>query len=312
MKKLTIRTLVEHFDLEVISGKDHLDIEIGVYGLNRAGLELTGFFSPASDKKHKRAVMMSSKENLYMNQFDEQTKRLKYAEVIKSGAPVILITKKFVDETLISVAKDLDFPLLRTDYPSTSELTQKILDLYDEYFAPTEEVHASLINIFGKGILITGESGIGKSEISLELIKNNHLFVGDDRIILTNKGSRIYGKSHPILRNLVEVRGIGIIDVSKTNGYKNIMQETTLDMIIELFKFGADGVDASERLGRETTNKKVLGVDIPYLKIPVSSGRNIANIIESAVAQLKINQSDVAEDIISLMNKRILEINEEN
>jgi HPr kinase/phosphorylase len=311
VKKLTIKTLMDHFGLEVISGEKHLDNEITVYGLNRAGLELTGFFSPSDDRKHKRAVMMSSKENFYMNQFDEQTKHDKYAAVMKSGAPVILITNKFVDQTLIAVAKELDFPLLCTNYPSTSELTQKILDLFDEYFAPTEEVHASLINIFGKGILITGESGIGKSEISLELIKNNHLFVGDDRIVLTNKGSRIYGKSHPVLRNLVEVRGIGIIDVSKTNGYKIIMQETTLDMIIELFKFGSDGIDSSERLGRETTNKKVLGVDIPHLKIPVSSGRNIANIIESAVAQLKINQSDVTEDIISLMNKRILEINEE-
>ncbi|WP_026389362.1 HPr(Ser) kinase/phosphatase [[Acholeplasma] multilocale] len=310
MGKIAIKNLVDNFDFKVLSGESKINNKIHVYGLNRAGLELTGFYGKKGTG-HKRAILMSSKENQYMSQFDDATKRAKYNDLLTSGAPLVIVTQKFDDQILVDVANELDFPLLSIDYPSTSELTQRILDLYDDYFAPSEEVHGSLVNIFGKGIMVIGQSGIGKSEITLELVKHNHLFVGDDRIILTNKGNKIFGKSHPILKNLVEVRGIGIIDVSKTNGYQIIMDETPLDMVIELFKFGTNGVDDSERIGREPALKNVLGVNVPHMKIPVSSGRNISNIIESAVAQLKINQSDDKVDIIELMNQRIMKTNEE-
>jgi HPr kinase/phosphorylase len=304
MEKFYLNKLVEKFNFEVLAGADKLDSTlINVYGLNRAGLELTGFFAPTSDNS-RRVVLVSSKEYNYMHQFDEKTKTKKYEALMKSGIPAIIITQKFKDKTIIATAKKLDFPLLKINYPSTSEISRKVLDYFDDYFAPTTEVHASLVNIFGQGVLINGVSGIGKSEVTIDLVKKNHMFVGDDRIILTNKSNRIYGKSHPILKNLVEVRGIGIMDISLSNGYQVIMDETEVNLVIELFRFDNKSADSTDRLGNEYTTNKILDVDIPVLRIPVSSGRNIANIIESAVAQLKINQSDAKVDVIKLMNER--------
>ncbi|ATZ21269.1 HPr(Ser) kinase/phosphatase [Mesoplasma tabanidae] len=310
MSKLTIKELVNKFDFEIISGADHINSEITVYGLNRAGLELTGYFNEKEDKKHKRAILMSSKENNYMSQFSDSEASDKYKSLIKMGSPAIIITQKFTDERLSKVAKELDFPLLKINYPSTSELTQKILDIYDLYFAPTIEVHSTLMNIYGKGVLIFGQSGIGKSEVSLELMKKNHLFVGDDRIVISNRNSELFGKSHALLQNLIEVRGIGIIDISKVQGQQLIMPETKIHMGIELFKFQEGGIDNTDRLGNEWTQKDFLGLKIPYLRVPVSAGRNLANIIEAAVGQLKVNESSDAQDIIELLAKRNSELAE--
>ncbi|PPE04848.1 HPr kinase/phosphorylase [Entomoplasma ellychniae] len=304
MSHFFIKDLLERIKMQVLSGKDHLDREITVYGLNRAGLELTGFITLNEDKKHKRAILLSSKESEYMKQFNDQEAFSKYELLLQMGSPVIIITKKFKDIRLVEVAKKYNFPLLQTNNPSTSEVTQKILDVYDIFFAPSIETHSTLMNIFGKGVLIFGQSGIGKSEVSLELMKKNHLFVGDDRIILTNKNSELFGKSHPMLKNLIEVRGIGIIDVSKIQGHQLIMDETKIHMGIELFKFDNKEADTTDRLGSDWYKKEFLGITIPYLSVPVSAGRNLANIIESAVGQLKVQDAEPDFDIIKLLAER--------
>lgn len=304
MSKFLIKDIVEKMNMEVLSGKDHLDKEITVYGLNRAGLELTGFSGSNEDKKHRRAILLSSKESEYMKQFDDKKAYEKYIHLLKTGAPVIIINQKFTDNRLIEIARENDFPLIKLEHPSTSEMTQRILDVFDIYFAPTMEVHSTLMNIFGKGVLIFGKSGIGKSEVSLELMKKNHLFVGDDRIILSNKNSELFGQSHPMLKNLIEVRGIGILDISRVQGYQLIMNETIIHMGIELFKFDPKDQDTTDRLGNEWQTKEFLGISIPYLRVPVSAGRNLANIIESAVGHLKVNEGDPSFDIIKLLAER--------
>ncbi|WP_043645737.1 HPr(Ser) kinase/phosphatase [Mycoplasma putrefaciens] len=301
---MNIKDLVSDYNFEIISGKNKFDTQINSYGLNRAGLELTGYFVKAADKKNKRVVLLSSKENSYVTQFDKELKAKKYFDLMNSGTPVIIITQKFTDPVLVEVAKKLDFPLLRTTGESTTQIIRKILDVFDKYFSPSIEEHATLLNIFGKGVLIKGRSGIGKSEVSLELVKNNHLFIGDDRIILTNKSNKIFGQAHPILKNLIEVRGIGIFDIAKASGYQVIMQESVVDLVIELVDFEKDKVDQTERIGIEHKKINILGVDVKYIQIPVSAGRSLANIIESAVSQFKINQSEQAEDIIDVLKQR--------
>jgi len=311
MSKLTLGSLAKTFNMKVLSGADKLKTTpINVYGLNRAGLELTGYIDSSSNKR--RVVLMSSKESGYMSQFDHDQKVAKYKKLIESNIPGIILTQKFQDvETLTEVAQASDFPVLQINAPSTSELTQQILDYYDNFFAPQEEIHGSLVNIFGKGVIITGKSGIGKSEMVLDLINNNHLFVADDRVVLTNKSSTIYGEAHPVLKNLIEVRGIGIMDLAKTNGAKTIMPKTTVDLLVELVDFKENGIDDSERLGTSYDTHEFLGVKIPYIKIPVSAGRNLANVVESAVAQLKLQESGTADNIVELMDTRIKQEQEE-
>jgi len=307
-EKLTLKKICDQFGMEVLAGADKLETKtVNVYGLNRAGLELTGFFVPVPNSNSaRRILLLSSKEGAYVKQLDEKTREERYENLMLDSVPGIIVTQKFSDLSRITkVAKAKGFPLLKVKTESTSELTQKILDYFDNFFAPQIEEHGSLVNIYGQGVLIVGKSGIGKSEMVIELIKNNHLFVGDDRIIITNKSSVLYGRSHPILKNLIEVRGIGIMDISKANGYQAIMDTTTIDLIVELFSFEQNKLDDSERLDAHYQTKNVLGVDVPFIRIPVSSGRNISTILEAAVGQLKLVKSGDAEDIVKVMDERI-------
>lgn len=304
--KLFVKKLVERFEFEILGGAEHLQNEIKVYGLNRAGLELAGYFETGD--KARRLILMSTKESTYIKNFNESERRERYKNLMDSGIPGIVLTKKFKDDVVIEVAKECGTPIFRSQRDSTSELSQEILDFMDEYFAPQTEIHGSLVNIFGKGTLIIGESGIGKSEITMDLLKSNHLFVGDDRIVATKKANKIFGKSHDILKNLVEVRGVGIINVAQTHGYQLIMNETPIDLVVELKIFKADGVDDSDRLGNQFDQYSILGSKIPHIKIPVSSGRNISNIVETAIAKLKISESGEYSNPIDLISERIAKI----
>ncbi|KNG79630.1 HPr(Ser) kinase/phosphatase [Mycoplasma sp. HU2014] len=314
MKKISIKKLIDNLNLdyEILAGENNLDNEIKSCGINRAGLELAGFFRELDDQTHRRAVLLSTKEQQYMSMFDKETRMKKYTDLINANPPLIIITKNFDDEVLVDIAKKLNKPLVKILYESTAQLIRRFLDVYDTFFCPTTEEHATLLNIFGKGVLIKGKSGIGKSEIALELVKNNHLFVGDDRIILTKKSNTIFGKSHPILKNLIEVRGIGIFDIAKASGYQIIMEESPVDLVIDLVPFKENGVDSTERLGFEWNETDILGVKVKHISIPVSAGRSITNIIQAAVGQFKINQSDQAENIDDLLEKRTMKFIEES
>lgn len=304
MRQLELKKLITYFDLKILSGKEKIpNIIIEIYGINRAGLELSGFFNPANPKSH-RMVLMSSKEFAYISQFDKKIRYKKYEKLLESGIPAIILTPKFKDSVLKEVANKHNFPLLRTNETSAADFTQKLLAYFDDFFSLYTEMHASLVNIYGKGVLLIGSSGIGKSEVTLDLVKKNHLFIGDDRISITNRNKHLYGKPSPILKNLVEVRGIGIIDISLSCGYQVIMDETEISLVIELFNFDDQCIDNTDRLGQQYGKINILGLDITYLKIPVSSGRNISNIVEFAVAQFKIKQTN-GIDLIEIINNRI-------
>ncbi|AGR41772.1 HPr(Ser) kinase/phosphatase [Spiroplasma diminutum] len=307
MSKLYAKKIIEAFKLEIIAGKDKTNNLIEAYGINRAGLELTGYFEEG-EKSH-RIIVMSTKEYSYIMNFGEDERKIRYQKLFTRNIPMIILTDKFEDQLAIDVALATNSLLVRTNNQSTSDFTQNILEFMDDYFAPLTEVHASCVNIFGKGVLLVGESGIGKSEITLDLVKTNHLFVGDDRIVITKKSNELYGKSHEILKNLVEVRGIGIVDVSQTNGYQVILERTKIDLVIELTQFKKNGIDDSERLGNTFVTYEILGVEVPYIKIPVTSGRNIPNIIEAAVAKLKIKQSGLYKDETQILSERALNFN---
>ncbi|AHI52419.1 HPr(Ser) kinase/phosphatase [Spiroplasma culicicola] len=309
MKKLTVEKIKNKFALNILSGFQSLDNIIEVYGLNRAGLELTGYYEDG--QKSHRLILMSTKEYNYIMNYDEEERKKRYKNLLSKNIPAVIVTEKFIDKIFFEVGKELDFPILQTNYESTSDFTKDVLDLMDDYFAPSTEMHASFMNIFGKGVIIIGESGIGKSELAMDLVKSNHLFVGDDRIVVAKKSGQLYGRSHEILKNLVEVRGIGIIDIAKTNGYKVIMDESTIDMVIELSIFKKNGVDDSDRLGQGFNTYSILGTEVPYMKIPVSSGRNIQNIIETAVSKLKIIQSGLYKDDATLLTERAMEFSDD-
>ncbi|QHX35613.1 HPr kinase/phosphorylase [Spiroplasma sp. TIUS-1] len=304
--KLTAKDLVDHFGLKVESGSEYLNNKIVTYGMNRPGLELAGFV-PKGTNSH-RIMLLSSKEFEYLEQFKKEEQIEKLTSIFKLNIPAFILTPKFKNKHMLEVSKKFKIPVLRSSDQKTSSFTQNVLSWLDEYFSETTEVHASLVNIFGKGVLIIGRSGIGKSELVMDLVKTNHLFVGDDRIVITKKANRLFGKSHPLLTNLIEVRGIGIVEMQKLFGYQIIQKETAVDVVIEITDFNKE--DVFDRLGNDFSTKEYLGLKIPYIQMPVSSGRNLSSLIETAVSQLKSTEANDFIPATEILSARLKDFEE--
>ncbi|AHF58182.1 HPr(Ser) kinase/phosphatase [Spiroplasma eriocheiris] len=293
MRKLVVKDIIKNFNYQVLAGENSLEREIKVYGINRAGLELSGF-DPEKDNTNRRVILLSHKEYLYISTLDQPTRIQRYEFILNEHIPMIILTDKFNDDLLIKIANEHQCPVVRAPNMPTSRIYQLLLEFFDEYFAPVTEEHASLVNVFGKGVLLKGKSGIGKSEMTLELVKKNHLFVGDDRILLMQKNNKIYGRSHEILKNLIEVRGLGIIDLSKIYGLQVLLEETRIDLIVELIHLDDEEYKSIDRLGSEYQFIKIFDSLVPTITIPVTYGRNVSELVETAVAKLKLEEAGIS------------------
>ncbi|PQP78859.1 HPr kinase/phosphorylase [Spiroplasma sp. ChiS] len=293
MTKFIVKDIVDKFGYEVLAGADGLNRPIKIYGLNRPGLELAGF-DFEKNNSNRRVVLLSNKEQLFVNTLSETVKRERYEYILNENIPMIILTEKFTDKLLFEIAEKHSCPVVRASNITTSRLYQMVLEFFDEHFAPVTEEHASLINVFGKGILLKGKSGIGKSEITLELIKKNHLFVGDDRIIVQQRNNRLYGQSHEILKNLIEVRGLGILDLSKIYGLQVLLDESKIDLVIELIHLDDEQYKSIDRLGSKYKHIKILDTKVPIVTIPVTYGRNVSELVETAVSKLKLDEAGIS------------------
>ncbi|WP_374696487.1 HPr(Ser) kinase/phosphatase [Spiroplasma endosymbiont of Polydrusus formosus] len=292
MTKFIVKDIVDKFSYKVLAGKDGINRTVKIYGLNRPGLELAGF-DFEKNNINRRVILLSNKEQLFVNTLSEKVKKERYEYILNENIPMIILTEKFTDKILLEIAEKHSCPVVRASNITTSRLYQLVLEFFDEYFAPVIEEHASLINVFGKGILLRGKSGIGKSEITLELIKKNHLFVGDDRIIIQQRNNRLYGQSHEMLKNLIEVRGLGILDLSKIYGLQVLLDETKIDLVIELIHLDDEQYKSIDRLGTEYKYIKILDTKVPIITIPVTYGRNVSELVETAVSKLKLDEAGI-------------------
>ncbi len=212
---------------------------------------------------------------------------------------IVIASKTELTEEEAKPFLDLNIPVFYSSFNKRELILT--LDTYILRKTQTpERLHATMLSIFGMGVLIMGKSGIGKSEVALELINRGHLFVGDDAIDVISVAGLPLGKTPKISRDFIEVRGVGIVNIKDMFGIKSMLKEHQIDLIIELVNL--DDVKTSiERLGREYSKKNVANVDIPLIQVPVSSGRAIAPVIESATITLKQRKSNnyVAADDLS-------------
>ena len=269
---INVEQIKEFFKLEQISGDEKsLQRRILVPDVNRAGLELSGFY------KHtdlKRIVIFGDKETSYIKTLSDKDQKEHFDFLTNETTPAIIFTKNHkVPKILKDMACEKNFPVFKTDLPTVRILVELITYL-DAAFAPTTSVHATLMNVYGKGVLIMGDSGMGKSELALELVKRGHVLVADDRVITSRIHNQIKGKSPEILEGVLEVRGIGII---------NVMQ-----------MFGASAILDYDRIGDvdlQFTN--ILGIEIPQLIFPVKVGRNMAVLVETAVTNFTLKSRGI-------------------
>ena len=302
-----VRTLVENFDFIRITGDDaSLERPIVIADTNRPGLELAGYFE---NSQQKRLVILGDKEIAYIATMSVHKQRKSFDFITNEQTPAIIVTKGHkCPDVLKRYAKRKNFPIFLSSSP-TYRLIVDIVAFLDEQLATSMCIHGGLLSIYGKGVLIRGESGMGKSEIALELIKRGHLLVADDRVDCYRIHNKIVGKAPELLREMLEIRGIGVINVSRMFGVSSVLPKAEINFQVNLEPWKAD--QDYDRVGiEEKKHENILGIDIPKIVVPVREGRSMAVIIESAVTNYML--SVMGMDSAKEFEQRVLDYIEKN
>ncbi|MCV3743392.1 HPr(Ser) kinase/phosphatase [Ureaplasma sp. ES3154-GEN] len=286
--KLVVSQLVKRFDLDVVMNKDCLDNPISTTGISRVGIELTGeilFHEILS------IVYFGSKESQYLSKFSNSIVRKKLQSIIDLKPPMILLGKNFLySDIVLAIAKKSQVPIVKTKY-SFYELNFTINTYISQKLSHQSLVHGTLLNIYGVGVVLSGDSGIGKSEIAIELIKKGHIFVADDAIIVNRIGYNVYGRADEKTKDFIEIRGLGIINFSRSFGIERMIDSTKIEIVIQLVRVKREQKYDFERFGKDLHYKNFEGVSVVHYMIPVIEGRSIADIIETAVTDYKLKKS---------------------
>ena len=302
-----VRTLVENFDFIQITGDDaSLERPIVIADTNRPGLELAGYFE---NSQQKRLVILGDKEIAYIATMSVHKQRKSFDFITNEQTPAIIVTEGHkCPDVLKRYAKRKNFPIFLSSSP-TYRLIVDIVAFLDEQLATSMCIHGGLLSIYGKGVLIRGESGMGKSEFALELIKRGHLLVADDRVDCYRIHNKIVGKAPELLREMLEIRGIGVINVSRMFGVSSVLPKAEINFQVNLEPWKAD--QDYDRVGiEEKKHENILGIDIPKIVVPVREGRSMAVIIESAVTNYML--SVMGMDSAKEFEQRVLDYIEKN
>jgi HPr kinase/phosphorylase len=257
--------------------------------INRPGLALAGFkryFAP------RRVQVIGNVETAYLRTLDPALRLQRYLELFRARIPCIVLCRGLRPErALLQAAETAAIPIFQTSLVTMKFINQATLALED-HFAPRTQVHGSMVDIQGIGVIIQGESGIGKSEAVLGLLERGYSLVADDitRLHLLD-GQTLIGSGKEITRNLMEVRGIGIIDVAAMFGVASIRPEKSVDLVVTLKAWEQAG--AVDRLGLDETKMELLGLPVPCMEIPVRPGRDMARLIEVAAFQTKLRLTGI-------------------
>ncbi len=298
---ITVYDLQKYFKFKQVSGdNESLNRPIFVQQINRPGLELGGFYDYS---ELKRLLLIGNKETAYIATLDKETRIKRFSFLINDETPAIVISGgNPCPPELLDLANEANFPVFLTS-KATSVVNVELLLYLNELLAPKISIHATLLEVYGVGVLLTGESGIGKSEIALELIRKGHRLVADDRVEITRLNNELIGTCPELTTGIMEVRGIGIIDVTRVFGINAYKEKENINVHIDLVHFSSE--HDFERLGNSDQFKELLGVQVPYSKIPVSDGRNMADIIEVAINNylLKHKGFDATKEFNKKLNK---------
>ena len=287
-KKVTVREIVDFFKFERLTGDDKsLDRWTVVPDINRPGFELCGFYKRSDPR---RIIVIGNKESEFIKTMTEEEQRTRFPMITDGLTPMIIITRNNeLPPILKEIADSQDFPIVRTNM-ETYRLVTDLITFLDEKMADEDTISGTLMSVYGKGVLISGESGMGKSETALELIRDGQVLVSDDRVDVEHVHNKIFGHAPDIIKGLLEIRGIGIIDVEKMFGASAMANRSEVNMVIELVKYSA--ADEYNRIGDETTHyTRILDVLIPTIVLPVSPGRNMRILVESAVTNFILQEA---------------------
>lgn len=286
MSKIPLEDLVKKIELEIIFDGGVREIELATSDINRPGLHFAGFFDYFSKE---RIQVIGKSEMSYLSKLDRDKKLEHLDEFFSADLPCVIVTRGMeIPKYIVDCAVKYNCPLLRS-HKATTILMNKLVNYLDSELAPRITRHGVLLDVYGVGILLMGESGIGKSETALELIKRGHRLVADDAVEIKKVAEhRLIGDSPELIRHFMEVRGIGIIDVKALYGVGAVINAKAIDMVMYMEFW--DNNKEYDRLGLVENYIEILGVKLPKVELPVRPGRNLAIIVEVAARNWRLKQ----------------------
>ena len=302
--------LVEEFNMEILTKAPNYTTQtVTISDVNRPALQLVGFYKYFEPM---RLQILGKAEMVFLQAMMQEKRRAVLESLLRCEIPARIIARNMeAFPELIELAEKHGRTLLRID-KTTVDATSEIIDYLNKKLAPQITRHGVLMNINGQGVLLLGDSGIGKSETAIELLKRGHRLVADDAVEIRRVSTSLYGTAPEIIQHYMEIRGVGVVDVQQLFGMGAVQFDTEIDLVIQLEQW-QDG-KFYDRLGLGEETYEMLGVKLPYMTIPVRPGRNLAGIVEIATMknrQMKYGYNP-ARDFVSRLDQHYDALNEEN
>ena len=297
-----LSAIIQEYNLELVYVPEgYENIEITVADVNRPSLQLAGYlayFDP------NRIQLIGQVEYSYLESLSSEEREKALENLFGEPIPAVIVTRNLEPfPEMVESAKKHNIPLMRTD-SSTSRFISAIILYLNVALAPMVQMHGVLVEVYGEGILLLGESGVGKSEAAMELVKRGHRLVADDAVEVKRVSNKsLVGSAPEIIRHFIELRGIGIIDVKRIFGMGSVKDTENIDLVINLENW-QEG-KTYDRLGIDNEVTDILGLKVPSLTIPIKPGRNLAIILETAA--MNHRQKKMGYNTAEEFNKRLME-----
>ena len=278
-KSVKLGEIIQEFNLEVLrTAPDYENVPLRAMDINRPGLPLTGFFEHFDTE---RLLLIGLTEYAYLSDLSPERRRECFDRLMAYPVPALILTRGLeLPSECMEMAEKHDRTVLRSTQRTSSFISSLISSLYN-WMAPEITRSGVMLEVYGEGVLIQGESGVGKSEVAIELLKRGHRLVADDAVeIKVTSHDTLMATAPALIRGYMELRGIGVIDVGRLLGMGAIKQSQEIDMVINLEPWNDKTV--YDRFGMESHFTEILGVKVPSTTIPVKPGRNLASIVEVA------------------------------
>ena len=299
---IPLSNVINQFHLETLYLPDFPEnIEVSCARVNRPGLQMVGFYD---HYEPARMQIIGKVENLFISQLPEEERRERL-EAFFASKPVGLIVTSSIEvlpETL-EIAEKYGVPVMRTE-ERTSEFMAALIAYLNVQLGPRITRHGVLVEVYGEGVLLLGDSGVGKSETAIELVKRGHRLIADDAVEIKRvSATTLVGRAPDLIRHYVELRGVGLVDVRRLYGMGSVKDTEKIDLVITLEEWQQGKM--YDRLGLEENTTSILGIEVPSIVIPVSPGRNLSVVIE--VAAMNNRQKRMGYNTAEEFNKKLLQ-----
>ncbi len=300
---VTVKQLVEDFGFSVHSGNKGLSTRIKNSQLTRPGIELAGLFDFF---EHDRVQIFGSKEVTFFSRLDEEDQEIRVDMMFKKEPPAFVFSRHVeIPAVFLKKGDEYGIPVLKSRL-RTSELFSTLYQYLFSKLAPRRSVHGTLVDINGVGVLIRGKSGIGKSEVALELVRRGHQLIADDRVdIFEREAGHIIGEAPDLLKEHLEIRGIGIVNVVRLFGASAYRRNKEVMLVVELVAWQED--TDYDRLGLDTRTEKFFETEVPFVEIPITAARSVPSLIEVAAMNTRLRHlgTDMALDFSRAVSHEI-------